>query len=118
MSARMSASAGPLPEDAVSEVRLAGEGGGVEAFEFDALPQSCEQGDALAEQDGGDIDLASEQFLGMIASAIFWPRLMHGTRSITPDEQTRAIEEAASTIVARFAAPEPMPPPSTTGKTR
>ncbi|MGO2540756.1 MAG: TetR/AcrR family transcriptional regulator [Specibacter sp.] len=52
-----------------------------------------------------DPDLVSTQFLGMIASAIFWPRFMHGTWSITEDEQSRVVEEAARTIAARFATP-------------
>lgn len=51
-----------------------------------------------------DPDQASAQFLGMIASAIFWPRLVHGTWSITDDEQTHVIEEAARTIAARYTA--------------
>ncbi|MGO2520049.1 MAG: TetR/AcrR family transcriptional regulator [Microbacterium sp.] len=50
-----------------------------------------------------DPDLVSAQFLGMIASAIFWPRFMHGTWSITEDEQSRVVEEAARTIAARYA---------------
>lgn len=50
-------------------------------------------------------DVASAQFLGMIASAIFWPRLVHGTWSITDDKQLRAVDEAAHTITARYAAP-------------
>ncbi|MFE6996629.1 TetR/AcrR family transcriptional regulator [Microbacterium sp. NPDC057659] len=51
-----------------------------------------------------DPDTASAQFLGMIASSIFWPRLVHGTWSMTDDEREQAIEEAARTIEARYAA--------------
>ncbi len=55
-------------------------------------------GDAVVE----DPDLVSAQFLGMIASAVFWPRFMHGTWSITADEITRTVDEASHTIAARF----------------
>jgi hypothetical protein len=41
----------------------------------------------------------------MIASAIFWPRLVHGTWSITDEEQLRVIDEAALTIVKRYGKP-------------
>lgn len=47
---------------------------------------------------------ASSQYLGMIASAVFWPRLVHGTWSITEQEQLRVVDEAARTIVARYGA--------------
>lgn len=50
-----------------------------------------------------DLDVASAQFLGMIASAVFWPRLVHGTWSITEEETRRAVDEAARTIAARYA---------------
>ena len=80
-------------------------------FDFGTLPVLGALGRYLREThsagsaDIGDPDLVSAQFLGMIASAIFWPRLMHGTWSITEDEQSRAVEEAARTIAARFATP-------------
>ncbi len=51
-----------------------------------------------------DPGLVSAQFLGMIASSVFWPRLVHGTWSITDDEQSHVVVEAARTIAARFAA--------------
>ena len=79
-------------------------------FDFGTLPVLQALGRYLREADSrgdaeiDDPDLASAQFLGMIASAIFWPRLMHGTWSITADEQSRAVEEAARTIAARFGA--------------
>ncbi|MDR2996759.1 MAG: TetR/AcrR family transcriptional regulator [Microbacterium sp.] len=50
-----------------------------------------------------DPDTASAQFLGMIASSVFWPRLVHGTWSMTDAEQEKVIEEAARTIAARYA---------------
>lgn len=54
-----------------------------------------------------DPDVATTQFLGMIASAVFWPRLMHGTWSITQRETHRVVDEAARTIVARYGATRP-----------
>jgi AcrR family transcriptional regulator len=50
-----------------------------------------------------DAEVAATQFLGMIASAVFWPRLVHGTWSITEEQTLRAIDDAARTIVARYA---------------
>lgn len=79
-------------------------------FDFGTLPVLqalagyLREAHARGDADIDDPDLASAQFLGMIASAIFWPRLMHGTWSITESEQLRAVEEAARTITARFAA--------------
>ena len=78
-------------------------------FDFGTLPVLEALGRYLREAhsvgiaDIGDPDLISAQFLGMIASAIFWPRFMHGTWSITEEEQTRVIDEAARTVVARCA---------------
>jgi TetR/AcrR family transcriptional regulator of autoinduction and epiphytic fitness len=40
----------------------------------------------------------------MIATAIFWPRLVHATWSITEEEERRAVEEAVRTMVARYSA--------------
>jgi TetR/AcrR family transcriptional regulator of autoinduction and epiphytic fitness len=80
-------------------------------FDFGTLPVLAALGrylraaHAAGTADIEDPDVASTQFLGMIASAIFWPRLVHGTWSITDDEQLRAVDEAARTIAARYAAP-------------
>lgn len=80
-------------------------------FDFGTLPVLATLGRYLrAEHAAGTADIedpetASAQFLGMIASAIFWPRLVHGTWTITDDEQLRAVDEAARTIAARYAAP-------------
>jgi TetR/AcrR family transcriptional regulator of autoinduction and epiphytic fitness len=80
-------------------------------FDFGTLPVLAALGGYLrSEHAAGTADiedpgLASAQFLGMIASAIFWPRLVHGTWTITDDEQLRAVDEAARTITARYAAP-------------
>jgi TetR/AcrR family transcriptional regulator, regulator of autoinduction and epiphytic fitness len=62
-----------------------------------------------AEQDAGSLrmdspEVAATQFLGMIATAIFWPRLVHANWSISAAETHRAVEEAARTIVARYSA--------------
>ncbi|RBP61712.1 TetR family transcriptional regulator [Brevibacterium sanguinis] len=50
----------------------------------------------------GDLDIAATQFLGMIATVVFWPRLIHGGWSLSAGETERVVEEAARTIVARF----------------
>ena len=49
-----------------------------------------------------DPDTASTQFLGMIATVVFWPRLVHGGWSLTQDEIARVVSEAADTMVARY----------------
>jgi TetR/AcrR family transcriptional regulator of autoinduction and epiphytic fitness len=79
-------------------------------FDFGTLPAL----DALsrylrAEQDAGSVtvdapEIAATQFLGMIASAIFWPRLVHANWSIDEEETRRAVEEAVRTTVARYGA--------------
>lgn len=51
-----------------------------------------------------DLDVAAAQFLGMIAAVVFWPHLVHGHWSLTEEETLRTVEEAARTIVARYAA--------------
>ncbi|MFK4728062.1 TetR/AcrR family transcriptional regulator [Agromyces mediolanus] len=79
-------------------------------FDFGTLPVlaalGCYLRDAHAAglADIDDPDAASAQFLGMIASSVFWPRLVHGTWSITDEEQERVVVEAAQTIVARYGA--------------
>ncbi len=50
----------------------------------------------------GDPDLAATQFLGMIASVVFWPRLVHGGWELGEEEVGRVVDEAARTIVARY----------------
>jgi TetR/AcrR family transcriptional regulator, regulator of autoinduction and epiphytic fitness len=79
-------------------------------FDFGTLPTL----DALdrylrAERDAGSVkvdapEIATTQFLGMIASAIFWPRLVHANWSIDEAEIRRAVEEAVQTTVARYGA--------------
>ncbi|MDD9370182.1 MAG: TetR/AcrR family transcriptional regulator [Acidimicrobiales bacterium] len=83
---------------------------GERTFDFGTLPALDALGRYLrAERDAGSVkadslDTASAQFLGMIASAIFWPRLVHANWSIDEAETRRAVEEAVSTIVARYGA--------------
>ena len=52
-----------------------------------------------------DPDAAAAQFLGMIATVIFWPRLVHGNWSLSEEETLQVVEEAARTMVARYGAP-------------
>ncbi|MFF2390487.1 TetR/AcrR family transcriptional regulator C-terminal domain-containing protein [Agromyces sp. NPDC058104] len=57
-------------------------------------------GDAFVE----DPDTASAQFLGMISTVAFWPRLLHGGWSQSDAETRRVVHEGALTIVARYGA--------------
>ncbi|MFD4422190.1 TetR/AcrR family transcriptional regulator C-terminal domain-containing protein [Agromyces sp. NPDC058484] len=52
-----------------------------------------------------DPDMAATQFLGMIATVVFWPRLVHGNWALTEEETLHVVHEAASTTAARYAAP-------------
>lgn len=80
-------------------------------FDFGTLPvlkalrRYLHEADAAGTADIGDPEVAATQFLGMIASAVFWPHLVHGTWSITGEERLRAVDEAARTIAARYATP-------------
>lgn len=51
-----------------------------------------------------DLDVAAPQFLGMIATVIFWPRLVRSNWSLSEKETAKVVDEAARTIVARYAA--------------
>jgi hypothetical protein len=79
-------------------------------FDFGTVPALAALGRYLrAERDAGSVkvdspEVASAQFLGMIASAIFWPQLVHASWSIEEDETRQAVEEAVLTIVARYGA--------------
>lgn len=78
-------------------------------FDFGTLPvlialrRYLREADAAGVADVADPEVAATQLLGMIASAVFWPRLVHGTWSITEEERLGAIDDAARTIAARFA---------------
>lgn len=50
-----------------------------------------------------DYDVATAQFLGMIATVVFWPRLVHADWSLTAEQTLRTVDEAARTIAARYA---------------
>lgn len=80
-------------------------------FDFGTLPvlaalnRYFKAESAAGNADVDDPDVASAQFLGMIATVVFWPRLVHGDWSLSDDEVHRVIDEAARTIAARYAAP-------------
>jgi hypothetical protein len=38
----------------------------------------------------------------MMATVVFWPRLVHGGWSLTEAETARVVDEAARTMVARY----------------
>lgn len=77
-------------------------------FDFGPLPvlaalkrfliRETDAGNARVE----DPDLAATQFLGMIATVVFWPKLVHGGWNPSEDEVWRVVEEAARTMVARY----------------
>ncbi|UYO97162.1 TetR/AcrR family transcriptional regulator [Microbacterium sp. M28] len=48
-----------------------------------------------------DADVISAQFLGMIATTVFWPRLVHGGWALAESEKAHVVEQAAETIAAR-----------------
>lgn len=79
-------------------------------FDFGTLPvlhalrAFLESTNASGETQIDDFDIASAQFLGMIATVVFWPRLVHVGWSLTDEETRRTVEEAAKTIVARYGA--------------
>ena len=83
---------------------------GERTFDFGTLPALVALRRYLrAEREAGhvtveDPETVATQFLGMIAGAVFWPRLVHATWSIDADGVRDAIEEAVRTIVARCTA--------------
>lgn len=68
-----------------------------------ALRRYVEEAGATGAAEIDDVEVPVTQLLGMIASAVFWPGLVHGTWSITEEERLRAIDEAARTVAARYA---------------
>ncbi len=80
-------------------------------FDFGTLPAlAALRRYFLAENVAGtanvdDPDTAATQFLGMIATVIFWPRLVHGNWSLSEEESLQVVDEAARTMVARYGAP-------------
>lgn len=79
-------------------------------FDFGTLPALAALGRYFrAENAAGtarvdDPDVAATQFLGMIATVVFWPRLVHGNWSLGEEETLRVVDEAARTMVARYGA--------------
>lgn len=79
-------------------------------FDFGTLPlfaavrrcfvAASAAGDAVVE----DPDTASAQFLGMISTVVFWPRLIHGGWTQSDAEMRGVVHEAVLTIVARYGA--------------
>ncbi|WAP51776.1 TetR/AcrR family transcriptional regulator C-terminal domain-containing protein [Arthrobacter sp. ATA002] len=51
-----------------------------------------------------DPGLAAAQFPGMVASALFWPRLLHGQEVPTAEQTHQVVNQAALTIAARYGA--------------
>lgn len=80
-----------------------------QTFNFGTLPvlralrRFLETSNDNGEADVDDLDTAAAQFLGMIATVVFWPRLVHGNWSLTDAETHRTVDEAARTMVARYA---------------
>lgn len=80
-------------------------------FDFGTLPVlAALRRYFLAENAAGaanvdDPDVAAAQFLGMIATVIFWPRLVHGNWSLSDEETLQVVEDAARTMFARYGAP-------------
>jgi len=79
-------------------------------FDFGSLPVLTALNRLLADAHAvGDADIPSPdvvapQFLGMIATMVFWPRLVHGGWSLSADEKREVVAQAVQTIVARCAA--------------
>ncbi|NNH72935.1 TetR family transcriptional regulator [Nocardia uniformis] len=67
-----------------------------------ALRRFFQAANAAGTANVNDLDVAAAQFLGMIATVVFWPRLVHGNWSLTSEETRHTIDEAARTIVARY----------------
>ncbi|WP_454051719.1 TetR/AcrR family transcriptional regulator [Cellulomonas sp. Marseille-Q8402] len=74
---------------------------------LEALRRYLGEADAAGVAEVDDPEIAATQLLGMIASAVFWPRLVHGTWSISEEERLRAVDEAARTTAARYAVERP-----------
>jgi AcrR family transcriptional regulator len=80
-------------------------------FDFGTLPVLAALGRYFRAEDAAgtatveDPDLAATQFLGMIATVVFWPRLVHAGWSVTEAETQRVIDEAARMMVARYSGP-------------
>ncbi len=80
-------------------------------FDFGTLPVLAALGRYLRTESAAgtahveDPDTAAAQFLGMISTVVFWPRLMHGNWSLSEAETQHVVDEAVRTMVARYGAP-------------
>jgi len=72
---------------------------------FAALGRYLRAENAVGSANVDDPDVAAAQFLGMISTVVFWPRLVHGNWSLTEEETRKVVDESVRTIVARYAAP-------------
>lgn len=76
-------------------------------FDFGTLPVLAALKDFLiagryaGSADVEDPDAISAQFLGMIATMVFWPRLVHSGWALTDGEKAQVVYQAAMTITAR-----------------
>ncbi|TDE94185.1 TetR/AcrR family transcriptional regulator [Occultella glacieicola] len=77
-------------------------------FDFGALPvlaalkRYFRAANDAATADVDDPEVAAPQFLGMIATVVFWPRLVHGGWSLNEQETREVVDQAARTILARY----------------
>lgn len=77
-------------------------------FDFGTLPALAALGKYLrAEERAGSLRMdsratASAQLLGMIASSIFWPALVHPGWSMGTEEVDAVVHEAVDTFLARY----------------
>ncbi|WP_427884849.1 TetR/AcrR family transcriptional regulator [Kribbella sp. GL6] len=71
-------------------------------FDLGTLPVMTTLGRYLRAAAVDDPDTAAAQFLGMISTIVFWPRLIHGGYELTEAETRDVVREATRTIVARY----------------
>ncbi|MBO9469556.1 TetR/AcrR family transcriptional regulator [Endozoicomonas sp. G2_2] len=68
-----------------------------------AVKAFIEREHALGTLRVADPGLAAEQFLGMISSVVFWPRMLNDERRPSSAKVQRSCDEAAATFLARYA---------------
>jgi TetR/AcrR family transcriptional regulator of autoinduction and epiphytic fitness len=82
-------------------------------FDFGTLPvlaalrRFLETATASGRAHVDDPETASAQFLGMIATVVFWPHLVHGDWSLDDEQVEHTVREAAATIAARYGGEPP-----------
>lgn len=72
-----------------------------------AIKAYIESEHALGTLDVPDAGLAAEQFLGMISSVVFWPRMLNDDRRPAEHKIERTCNEAVATFLARYAVTSP-----------